>query len=48
MTFKFKDGQEGAREFEFAWRNSGLIPSTGERINVEDAISTSMAGMWMP
>ena len=42
--YEFKD----ERIVDFVWRNNGLIPETGERATVQDAIATPNAGMWLP
>ena len=42
--YEFKD----EADFGYSWNNSGLIPTTGERIKVKDAISVPNAGMWLP
>lgn len=39
---------ENQKEFEFAWRNDGLHPRTGDRVTIQDAIATSDAGPWLP
>jgi hypothetical protein len=45
--FKFKD----EKEFDYAWRNNGFVPSTGEKVEwsqMKDAISTPDNSPWLP